>query len=225
MPLAELLALLAPPLCVACRAPLPDARRLLCASCLRELPWLGADGCRRCWLPHHGGRACPATGAEFDTAWAPLAYEGAARELVRALKFRGALPVLSLMSAQVATNLPGWARGDAAVVVAAPAVPARRRRRGFDPAAALAAGVAQRLGLPVSTCLRRTGRPVRQLGAGGSERRAAGRIGVQATRAVAAPVLLVDDVHTTGATLRACAGALRAAGAPAVHAVTYARVP
>ena len=46
---------------------------------------------------------------------------------------------------------------------------------------------------------------------------------VGATRAAPARVLLVDDVHTTGATLRACARALREAGATSVHALTYGR--
>ena len=46
---------------------------------------------------------------------------------------------------------------------------------------------------------------------------------VAPTRAVGAPVLLVDDVHTTGATLDACARALKAAGTIRVVAVTYAR--
>jgi predicted amidophosphoribosyltransferase len=57
----------------------------------------------------------------------------------------------------------------------------------------------------------------------GKKRRAEGRIVVEATTAVPAPVLLVDDVHTTGATLDSCARALAQAGAPRVVAVTYAR--
>ena len=62
----------------------------LCADCTRALPWL-RGGCLRCGLPAHRGRACPAARAAFPRAWAPLAYEGVARELVAALKFRGAL--------------------------------------------------------------------------------------------------------------------------------------
>jgi predicted amidophosphoribosyltransferase len=223
MSLAQLVALLAPPICVACHAPLEHTRALVCPACLQELPWLGAGGCRRCGQPHHGGRACPGAAAAFATAWAPLAFEGPARDLVHALKFRAALPLAGLMAAQMAANAPRWALGDAEAVVAVPTARARRRRRGFDPAALLASGLAQRLRLPVVGALARAGRPARQLGARRAERRAPGRIGVRAIVRAPASVLLVDDVHTTGATLDACARALLGAGAERVHAVSYAR--
>jgi predicted amidophosphoribosyltransferase len=221
--LAELTALIAPPACAACRAPLARAGAGVCSGCLRELPWLGSSGCRRCGLPHHGGRACPGWDAGFDSAWAPLAYDGPARALVHALKFRGALPLAALMAAQVAANAPPWATEGCVAVVAVPPARARRRTRGFDPAALLADGVAARLGLPVARCLRRTGAAPHQLGAGREARRAAGRIAVRVTAPPPAAVLLVDDVHTTGATLAACAGALRAGGAATIRALAYAR--
>ena len=111
----------------------------------------------------------------------------------------------------------------APILVAVPPQTARRRRRGFDPAGALARSLAPRLALPLVPALERRDRAGRQARVGRKARRAEGRIVVEATRAVGAPVLLVDDVHTTGATLDACARALRGAGAPSVVAVTYAR--
>ena len=95
--------------------------------------------------------------------------------------------------------------------------------RGFDPAGALAAGLAARLGLPLSRALVRRDRAGRQARAGREARRAAGRIDVAPVAEVAGRVLLVDDVHTTGATLDACASVLVASGASSVVAVTYAR--
>jgi predicted amidophosphoribosyltransferase len=142
---------------------------------------------------------------------------------VRALKFRGALPLAGLMAAQVAANAPPWAVEGCEAVVGVPPARARQRRRGFDPARLLASGIATRLGLPEARCLARTGPAPHQLGARRTERRAAGRIGVRVTQPPPRIVLLVDDVHTTGATLQACASALRDAGAERVHAVTYAR--
>jgi predicted amidophosphoribosyltransferase len=144
-----------------------------------------------------------------------------ARDLVAALKFRAALPLAELMAAQIAAGLPPALR-EVDVVVPVPAHRGRRRRRGFDPAGLLAAELAGRLALPLRPCLRRGGGR-RQVGAGRAQRRDPHRLAVVARGPVPAHVLLVDDVHTTGATLDACARALRAAGCRAVVAVSYAR--
>jgi predicted amidophosphoribosyltransferase len=229
----RLLDLLAPPSCAACRAPVGEG--LVCGACLRSLPWLRGHRCPRCALPRHRA-GCPAATAAFDRAWAPLAYEGTARDLVRALKFDGALPVAGLMAAHLAANLPLDLRrppegpppgrdssAAAFAVVAVPPHKGRLRRRGFDPAALLAAGLARRAGLPLSACLRRADRGRRQVGAGRSMRRSAGRFAAVATVPPPRAAVLVDDVHTTGATLDVCARALKAGGAEWVGAITYVR--
>jgi predicted amidophosphoribosyltransferase len=281
--MAELLAIVVPPACVVCRAALPRADLRLCSSCTRALPWLPARLCRRCGMPSHRRDGCPAASAAFTRAWAPLAHDGVARELVAALKFRAALPVASLMAAHVAANLPADIResptseslpplqyvrntsvsppqGDSlqhlrggqapapppagslshlrdtapssppylrshrpAAVVPVPPQPARGRRRGFDPAGALAAALALRLGLPDRTCLRRCDRERRQVGASRAERRRSGRLTIELLAPPPDRALLVDDVHTTGATLDACAKALLVGGCREVVALTYTR--
>ena len=220
--ISELIALAVPPACVVCRTALPRAELRLCADCTRALPWLPVRVCRQCGLPSHR-RDCPAARASFVRAWAPLAYDGVARELVAALKFRAALPVAALMAAHIAANLPVDLRA-AAAVVPVPPQRVRRRRRGFDPAGELARQLAVRLELPHAPCLRRRDRGRPQVGSTRSQRRRAGRLSVE-LRAPPPParVLLVDDVHTTGATLDACARALLAGGCEEVTAITYAR--
>jgi predicted amidophosphoribosyltransferase len=151
-----------------------------------------------------------------------MAHDGPARQLVGALKFRGRLAAAEVMAAHVAANAPpALLRG--ATLVPVPAHAGRRRARGFDQALLLARALARRTGSPVAACLERADDGARQLGAGRSRRRAGGRLDVRCREPAPARVALIDDVHTTGATLDACARALRGKGAIRVIALTYTR--
>lgn len=217
----ELLALVVPPVCVACDTGLTRAGESLCPTCRARLPWLTGARCPRCAL---GAPCdpCPARGAAYDRAWAPLAYGGTARAVVIALKFRGGLALADLMAAQMAATAPPELLADA-TLVPVPARPGARRERGFDQAERIARALAIRGGRQLACCLHRSGEHARQVGASRRERLSTGRIDVQVRGAAPAAVTLVDDVYTTGATLQTCALALRAAGVQRVGAITYAR--
>lgn len=208
MPLGAALAgLLAPPLCWGCegRVSRGDA---LCRECRGALHRLAPDP-----VVLSGVRV-----------WAPVAYAGAARDLIRALKFRGALGVADAMAAQIAANAPpGLLSG--VVLVPVPLHPRRLRSRGYNQAASIAEALGRRVGLEVLDCLARSGPPVTQVGRDRAERRSgpAGAIRLGPTAAAPARIVLVDDVVTTGATLAACRAALLAAGAVEVTAIAFAR--
>jgi predicted amidophosphoribosyltransferase len=147
--------------------------------------------------------------------WAALEYEGPARALVGALKFRGAVGLADSMAALMVATAPAERLRDTLVPV--PLHPARRRSRGFNQAERLARALGRRAGLTVADCLvRGRDRAARLAGPMGS---------VRAASAVPSTAVLVDDVVTTGATLAACAAALRAAGSREVTALVFARTP
>jgi predicted amidophosphoribosyltransferase len=197
-------ALLAPPLCWSCQAP-ASRGAVLCPECRRSLAFLSAA-------------PVPLSGVNV---WAPVAYEGAGRDLVRGLKFRGALSLADEMSAFVVASAPAEILRGALVPV--PLRPSRRRRRGFNQAAALAHAIAHRTGLPVCDCLQRRGRGSPQVGRDRRARLAGPAGSIRAAGPVPSRALIVDDVATTGATLAACAAALRSAGVGEVSAVVFAR--
>ena len=129
------------------------------------------------------------------------------------------------MAAQIAANAPAERLAGAPVLVPVPLHPRRRRRRGYDQAALLARALGRRTGLAVSECLERTGSARPQVGRTRTERLRGPPGTLELRGRPPDRALLVDDVLTTGATLSACAQALRNGGAQSVTALAYARTP
>ena len=153
--------------------------------------------------------------AVHAAAW----HDGIARELVAALKFGARTALAEVAAEAIARALPSELR--CLPLVPVPPAAGRLRRRGFDPAALIAARLAGRLGTTVEPCLVRLDSG-RQLGRSRSQRLAKPPA-IEVAALPAAAALLVDDVLTTGATLRCCAAALIDAGRGPAGAAVFAR--
>jgi ComF family protein len=166
----------------------------------------------------------------FRTGFSLGPYEGALRAVIHELKFHGRRRVAARLAERIAAS-PGSAAvlTAEAVLVPVPLHPRRRRERGFNQSELLARALARRC--PVVTVaadalVRRKETPP-QTGLTAAARRSnvAGAFAVRRrSRVDGRVVVVVDDVVTTGATARACARALREAGAVEVRLLSAARV-
>ena len=230
-PVALLLSILVPSRCAVCGESRKDfGGGGVCGGCWAAMPALDPRrACPRCALHTGGGlcRRCERDAPPLERAVAFGPYAGALKRLVAAFKFDGwdliAAPAGRRMAALALET--GLSRGLDAVAPI-PSTRRRNRRRGYDPAALLAAEVARRLGRPLGPLVRRVreGAPQSDLPA---SKRAANVAGAFVARPAAAgrSILLVDDVATTGATAFAAASALREAGARRIHLLVLARTP
>ena len=201
---------------------------VLCPSCSASLPRIALPICQRCGIPETGGNLCTACinhPLSIDGIRSVFLFKGTARQVVLQFKYRhlkaATAPLGQLMADYLrASPLPGD------VILPVPLHPKRLRRRGYNQASLLAAEVGRLTGLPLmeDALVRVRDTAPQARSAGALER----RINVQG--AFECPqelsrerVLLLDDVCTTGATLDACATALKSAGAASVWGFTAAR--
>jgi ComF family protein len=232
--LDPVLAAVFPSRCPCCGVALDrPSRGPLCEPCWDRLPGHGSPTCR-CGLPLRvpGTLACGRCRrgqSRFALGFSLGPYQGSLRTAIHELKYRGRRRVAARL-AEAVLAAPEAARvlTRDAVLVPVPLHPRRRRERGFNQSELLAAAIGQRCGLPVrASALVRRKDTSSQTGLSAAQRRGnvAGAFAVRRRpQVLSRVVVLVDDVVTTGATLRACAEALSRAGAAEVRVLTLARV-
>ncbi|MBA2694052.1 MAG: ComF family protein [Rubrobacter sp.] len=220
--LSALADLFYPQFCVGCERRASD---VLCRSCFDNLPHVGSPRCSRCGHPTAFEAfvcdECKDVDFGFESARAPLRYEGVGKEIVRVLKYRGYFPVVEKLMAPLIVSMLDEREFDHVVPV--PMHSSRRRRRGFNQAEVVARSVSRKINAPLSDTLevvRRTRDQVELTAAG---RRDNVRGAFQSTSRIRGKILLVDDVFTTGSTMSECAKALTFAGASEVHATSFCR--
>ena len=236
--LGGLAALAFPARCVLCRCHLEwPLDGPLCDACRWCLPCIRPPYCPRCGLPYQEGVApgvCgPCRGGprrrRFRFARAAGPYEGALRESLIHLKFRGRQRIASTLGRFAFERcLSSGELVRPVAVVPVPLSRSRRRQRGYNQSELLAGVVARLARLPMKRriLIKHKERPPQaELSAESRWRNAAGAYRARIPSSLRGkPLLLVDDVFTTGATVEACAGVLLRAGAGSVDVLTIARV-
>lgn len=226
---------LLPPRCLACGQTVEGAGAL-CAGCWEAIDFLAPPFCAVCGLPFEFDLgpealcgACARDPPPFDRARAVMRYDQASKGLILGFKYADRTEGAKAYGAWLARAGAELLTGDTVIVP----VPLHWRRtfiRRYNQAALLAWALGRVGGhavVPDLLVRKRPTPPQGHLSREARRRNVAGAFALDPKRAALArdrPVLLVDDVLTTGATVSACARALRAAGAAGISVVTLARV-
>ena len=182
----------------------------LCASCRESLEH---DGFFFAWERSDPDPDMP--------VWSLRPHEGVPRELVIRLKYGAESRAARLLS-ELLLPLPEGVSFPPDTVVTWVTMPeSRRRDRGIDHGRLLAEAFAEKLSLPCrQLLLRRDRREKRQVNLTAAQREANLAGAFRSKENITFPVLIIDDVRTTGTTLRRCAAALREGGAEQIFALT-----
>jgi ComF family protein len=227
--------LLLPPTCPGCGSAVADGTAL-CARCWSAMRFIEPPLCAIYGTPFTQDLGAGIVSAEamadpppFRRARSAVAYGDVARRLVHQLKYHDRPHVAEAMATAM-LRAGASLLLDSTLIVPVPLYRWRLWQRQFNQAALLAAGIARRAGIPHDPLALQRIRPTgSQVGLSRSQRKenvqGAFRVAEAARARIAGrDIILVDDVYTSGATVKAATRALLRGGAAAVDVLTFARV-
>lgn len=215
----KIFSIIAPHLCLIC----DEEGFLVCEPCLESGATKAISICIGCKRLARDGETCKRCKYNFpiEATWAASDYDYLAREIIAGYKYDSKRAVGALISDQMLKVLPKFD----CIVTGVPTAPVRVRQRGFDHASRLAKSIATKRQLPYLALLRRTNN-THQVGSSRGQRakQAEGLFSFSCRNSIQGKtILLIDDVITTGATVRSAARELRRAGAEKIYVLAFAR--
>ena len=217
--LDSLLSLLAPHLCFGCG----ETDMLICPSCNENIINEPSAHCIICEQPA-GTYLCNGHASSIQQGWYVAQRQGSVQELIDAYKFENARAAYRPLADLLHARLPELPTDT--IIVPIPTINSHIRQRGYDHTLLIARSLARRRGLAVVPLLRRqTNTKQRDATRRQREQQAKTAFHVKGAVDETPPYLLIDDIATTGATLRHAAKQLRAAGAKTIWVAVIARQP
>lgn len=211
----------------------------LCPGCISNIKQ-GELICPTCEHPSIGGSVHPLCKRRYglDGLWSLGSYEGSLKKAIQKLKYKF---VRELAQDLIDLSINYWAKYSPLffteisktgvenwAIVPVPLHPKRERWRGFNQAALLGQLLSKKIGIDYREALNRVKHTKPQVGLKGSERKKNIKDAFTLTtnyqpKTKNSSILLVDDVWTTGSTLKECCYILKRGGAKKVWAITLAR--
>ncbi len=223
----QVLDIFAPPCCVVCK----KVGTWLCDDCAQKIPPFYAPLCPRCGRPESSQRlcrVCQTAPLSVAPIRATFLFQGAVRDVVHALKYRGARNILSPLAKRMA-EVWQYHKMESDLLIPVPLHANREAKRGYNQSVLVAKALGSQIGIPVAEgVLTRVRDTMSQTKLNREERKKNVNEAFTYsayTKLDGKRVTLIDDVATTGATLEACAVVLVSNGAKSVNAFTLARAP
>lgn len=214
-----LLSYLAPHYCCSCG----KVGEVLCPRCKNYILKQMYAGCVLCGQTGLASNLCSRHRLSYGDLWCAAERQKVLANLIDDYKFHRQVAGAKVLAELLAACLPELASDT--VIVPVPTAPKNVRIRGYDHMVLVARELAKLCGLRVASLLQRRNNLTQHFAPSAAERkkRAKGYFAVKSGTLPDAPLLLIDDIFTTGATLNAAADCLKKAGARQINAAVIAR--